>query len=252
MGRATAFLRTLIVVAALAAGALAPAAAADITKQTLAISGRDRAYYLYVPDSAKGADAPVLLLLHGSGGNGLDIASLWKDKADCEGIVLVAPDAWRNDAWRPKDDTPHVLGTMINDAATHTGVDFRRLYLFGQSGGAVYALLLAMIESRAFAAMAIHAGSWRAPSDFKMIALATRRMPLKIIIGDQDEYFSLASVRQTEDALKKVGFPIAVEIVPGQHHGFNSETAAGTEESAWAFLKDKALDAPPVFTDYGP
>ncbi len=234
------------------AGALVPAAAADIAKQTLTISGRDRTYCLYVPDSAKGADAPVLLLLHGSGGNGLGIASLWKDKADREGIVLVAPDAWRNDAWRPKDDTPHVLGTMINDAATHTGIDFRRLYLFGQSGGAVYALLLSMIESRAFAATAIHAGSWRNPSDFKMITLATRRMPLKIIIGDQDEYFSLASVHQTADALKKAGFPIDVEIVPGQHHGFNGETAPGTTDSAWAFLKDKALDGPPVFTDYIP
>ena len=109
-----------------------------------------------------------------------------------------------------------------------------------------------MIESRAFAAMAIHAGSWRNPSDFKMIGLATRHMPLKIIIGDQDEYFSLASVHETEDALKKAGFSIEVEIVPGQHHGFNTQTAAGTEDSAWAFLKNKALDGPPIFADYGP
>ena len=252
MQSAAALLRRALIVA-FAFLAAAPARAADIVRQDITISGRERAYYLYVPDTAKGGNAPLLLLLHGSGGNGQEISTLWKDVADREGIVLVAPNAWHNDAWRPADDTPHVIGTVINDAAARTpGIDFCRLYLFGQSGGAVYALVLSMLESRAFAATAIHAGSWRNAHDFKMISLAARRIPLKIIIGDLDEFFTVASVRNTEDALKKAGFPVEVEVVPGQHHPFNAQTAPGIDESAWAFLKTQKLDGPPVFADYGP
>jgi dienelactone hydrolase len=175
---------------------------------------------------------------------------LWKDKADREGIVLAAPDARRTDAWRPRDDTSHFIGAVIDAAAARASIDFRRLYLFGQSGGAVYALVLSMIESKAFAATAIHAGSWRNSGDFKMIRLAARHIPIKIIVGDLDEYFSLASVHRTQDALTNAGFPVEVEVVAGQHHGFNDETAPGIDDSAWTFLRSKALDAPPVFADY--
>lgn len=179
------------------------------------------------------------------------MVALWRDFAARRGIILVAPDALHRDAWRLKDDSPNFLHAVVNGVQTRYSADRRRLYLFGQSGGAVYGLTLAMLESDYFAAIAIHAGAWRLPAELKAIPLARRRIPLKIIVGDKDEYFSATAVHGTKAALSAAGFPIEVEIVPGQHHGFVPEIAAATEESAWRFLAPVALTADPVFLEYG-
>jgi poly(3-hydroxybutyrate) depolymerase len=226
------------------------AARADCTTETLPFAGVTRSYSLCVPAEAK-PDMPVLLLLHGSYGTGARIALLWQDFAARRGIILVAPDALHSDAWRLKDDSPDFLHAVVNEVQTRYSADRRRLYLFGQSGGAVYGLTLAMLESDYFAAIAIHAGAWRSPAEFKAIALARRRIPLKIIVGDKDEYFSATAVHGTKAALSAAGFPIEVEIVPGQHHGFIPEIAAATEESAWRFLAPVTLTANPMFLEYG-
>lgn len=217
--------------------------------QTLSFAGAARTYTLCLPPGSK-ANLPVLLLLHGSGGSGAGIAALWEIFAVREGITLVAPNALRSEAWHLKEDSPDFLHAVVNEVQTRYAADRRRLYLFGQSGGAVYALTLAMLESQYFAAMAIHAGAWRSPAEFKVMQLAQRRIPLKIIVGDRDEYFSASSVRRTEDGLKAAGFPIELEIVPGQHHGFVPEIAAATEDSAWRFLKPVTLPQNPIFVQY--
>lgn len=226
------------------------AARADCMTQTLPFAGVARTYSLCVPAEAK-PGLPVLLLLHGSYGDGAHIAALWEDFAARRGIILVAPDALHRDAWRLKDDSPNFLHAVVNEVQTRYAADRRRLYLFGQSGGAVYGLTLAMLESDYFAAIAIHAGAWRLPAEFKAIPLARRKIPLKIIVGDKDEYFSATAVHGTKAALSAAGFPIEVEIVPGQHHGFVPEIAAATEESAWRFLAPVALTSEPVFLEYG-
>jgi poly(3-hydroxybutyrate) depolymerase len=223
--------------------------AAEIAERTLSYEGNTRTFFEYAPASST-SSASLLLLLHGSGGNGFRMAELWKEFADREGIVLVAPNAWRRDAWRLKEDGPDFLHTVVQSAEATHSVDGRRMYLFGQSGGAVYALIMAMLESRYFAAAAVHAGAWREAAEFRAMVLAQRKVPLKIIVGDRDEFFPTSAVHQTEEALKRAGFPIDVEIVEGQHHAYVPDVAAAINESAWGFLTAHALSDPPVFTIY--
>lgn len=225
------------------------AARAECLPRALQFADVQRNYVLCPPAEMK-LGLPMLLLLHGSGSNGAYVASLWKDFAAHEGIILVAPDALRNDAWHLKGDGPDFLHAIVNDVQSRYAADRRRLYLFGQSGGAVYALTLAMLESQYFAGVAIHAGAWRTAPEFHAIAFARRKVPIKIIVGDRDEYFSMAAVERTGDALKEASFPAEIEIVPGQHHGFIPETATGTEESAWRFLAPITLPDAPIFVQY--
>ena len=74
---------------------------------------------------------------------------------------------------------------------------------------------------------------------------------MEIVIGDQDEYFSMTSARQTIRALVAKNIPASLVINPGQHHGFNVLSAPGITDQCWDFLKDKALDAEPLYQDYG-
>lgn len=217
---------------------------------TLSFDGRDRSYYLYIPPAAVGEESPLLVLLHGSGGEGSFMIGRWKADADSHAIVLLAPNALANDAWRLSEDKPDYIRAVIAAAAAQTRIDPRRIYLFGQSGGAVYALELAMLESQYFAAVAVHAGGWRQPDEFNAVSLAKRKTPVKILLGDRDEYFAGTDVRRTIDRLKHDGFPAELELLPGQYHAYTAENAPGINASAWSFVSSHKLDADPVFARY--
>jgi poly(3-hydroxybutyrate) depolymerase len=78
----------------------APARADEkITKESLESRGGKRTYYLFVPASAK-APAPLVVLLHGSGHNGLSLMEKWKDLAEREGLLLAGPDSSDPRGWR--------------------------------------------------------------------------------------------------------------------------------------------------------
>src|ERR1043166_7385447 len=78
---------------ALACLALVAAADAKVEKLTLG-SGRDaHTYYLFVPEKSDPGPAPLLLLLHGSGRNGMSLVEPWLPLAKSEGIVPLAPGA---------------------------------------------------------------------------------------------------------------------------------------------------------------
>lgn len=228
--------------------ALTPARAADITKETLAFDGRDRTFYLYAPPAT--APAPLVLLLHGSGSRGIFMAKIWKDLATREGIVLVAPDSLHPDiGWDLRVDGPDYIRAVLAQVTATHAIDPHRLYVFGQSGGAVYTLQLAMLESEFFAAAAVHAGAWRHPVEYKVADYATRKIPVSISVGDQDEYFPMDSVQNTQHILTLAGFPVEVNILPGRHHPY-ADVPADFNDGVWAFFRRTTLQGDPKFADY--
>src|SRR5437773_2283240 len=92
-----------------------PLRAGDAVSRQLGL-GKKRVYYLVVPDQATAEHpAPLLLLLHGSGRNGLSLIDKWKDLAIKEGIVLVGPDAINSQGWNSPADGPDFLHDVISD-----------------------------------------------------------------------------------------------------------------------------------------
>jgi poly(3-hydroxybutyrate) depolymerase len=226
----------------------APASAGEIVRAGLTYGGHERTYYLDAP--AGQAPAPLLVLLHGSGGNGQFMAGLWKDLAEREGVVLLAPDSLdTGKGWDLRDDGPDYIHALVTAVAVDHPIDFRRLYVFGQSGGAVYSLTLGMLESEYFAAIAFHGGGWRQPAEYRVAAYATRKIPISIHVGDRDEYFSLKSVRHTAAVLQDAGFPVEIDILDGRKHSI-LDVPPGFNDKVWAFLKSHALDGPARYAEY--
>lgn len=60
---------------------------------TLSVDGFDRELIVYVPEKARASRAPVVFMLHGSGGDGPHMfqSSGWREKADAEGLIAVFP-----------------------------------------------------------------------------------------------------------------------------------------------------------------
>jgi poly(3-hydroxybutyrate) depolymerase len=235
----------------LLAWSLSVSAAAAPTRETLESQGVRRSYYLFVPQAASSAEpAPLLMLLHGSGQTGLALLRQWTELAAGEGVILVAPNARDRTYWRLDDDSPEFLRDVIDAAASRHAVDRRRVYLFGLSGGAVYALTLSMLESEYFAATAVFAGVWRDDESLGLVAHARRRIPVSIFIGDRDEYFPPNWVRATEESLKESGHPVTLTILERRGHSY-AGVARRVNREAWNFLADVRLEAEPIFETYG-
>lgn len=221
-----------------------------ISKETLTSQGRKRTYYLYIPAAvASKTNVPLVVLLHGSGRNGLSLVEKWKDLAGEEGFIIVGPDAGGSEGWRTPEDGPDFIRDLVEALRAKYPINPRRVYLFGHSAGAVFAINLSMMESEYFAATAVHAGSWREQNEFSQIDYAKRKLPLAIFVGDHDQYFSMASVRATEAALKDKSFPIEVTVMKGHDHWYY-DLAPQINRNAWDFLKKYELNVEPKYEEY--
>lgn len=225
-------------------------ASEKIVKESFVSQGRRHTYYLFVPAKiGPTAAVPMILMFHGSGRNGLSVVEKWADLAAQEGIILVGPDAQNSQRWGVPEDGPDFLRELVEALKAKYSVNPRRIYLFGHSAGAVFALNLSMFESEYFAAVAVHAGSWREDKEFQVIDYAKRKAPLAIFVGDSDAFFPLTSVKATNDALRARGFPIEVTIIKGHNHWYY-DLASEINRNAWEFLKKHELAEDPKYAEY--
>ena len=238
----------LCLIISLALAVSASAASDKIAKETIASGGKRRTFYLFAPAGTK-ASAPLIVLLHGSGRNGNSLVEKWKDLAAKEGIVLVGPDAQDSRAWSMHADGPQFLYDLVESLKTKYQVNPRRVYLFGHSAGAVFALNMSMLESEYFAATAVHAGAWREPQEFQLMDYAGRKIPLAIWVGDNDNFFPLVSVKETNARLRERGFPIETNIMKGHTHWYY-DLAPQINRQAWDFLKPHELPADPKYREF--
>ena len=215
--------------------------AEEISKLKLQSQGKQRTYYLYVPDTAKASATPVplIVLFHGSDRNGQSLIDEWRYLAGKEGFILVGPDS-SGAGWRTPEDGPEFIHELVETLIKKYKIDTRRIYMFGHSAGAVFALDLAMLESEYYAAVAVHAGAWRSSRELSFAEQAKRKIPVKIFIGDRDMFFPLSSVRDTEGALKDHLIPIDVVIMKGHTHWYY-DVADEINKNAWDFLKQASL-----------
>jgi len=217
-------------------------AANEITKEKFESEGKQRTYYLFVPSSVKQTEpAPLLVLLHGSGRNGLSLVERWKDLAESEGFIIVGPDSSNGESWRMPQDGPEFIYELVEMLIKKYPIAPDQLYLFGHSAGAVFSLDLAMLESEYFAAAAVHAGAWRTDEDYRFVEVAARKTPIRITVGDRDSFFPLESVRRTEKTLKSRGFEVVVSVITNHTHNYY-EIASAVNRDSWLFLKQHRLE----------
>jgi poly(3-hydroxybutyrate) depolymerase len=223
--------------------------AQQITKELTLSKGKDRVYYLFVPDKIS-PEAPVsmILLLHGSGRNGMSLVEKWKDLAKKEGIILAGPDSQDSRTWTMAADGPDFIHEFVEMLKAKYPINPRRVYLFGHSAGAEHALFLSLLESEYFAATAVHAGALGANAD-PFLDRARRKTPIAIFVGTNDQYFPLPVVRATRDALNDQGFKCELTEIKDHTHWYY-DRAAEINRSAWQFLKVQLLDREPKYQQY--
>jgi poly(3-hydroxybutyrate) depolymerase len=219
---------------------LGPGLAAQGLDGSHAIECADSAYryVLYVP--YHDVPAPLLVLLHGAGDTPEPMVDAWRRLAGREGIILLAPALPRVAAFESR--APAVFRCMVDAVERLTVVDPRRVYLFGHSMGGYLAYDAALLESRTFAAAAIHAMGI-ADEYTWIVGKAARKTPIAIYIGDRDRLVPLAGVRRTRDLLVADSFPVHYVELKDHDHDYYAMSGR-IDADAWKFLSAHSLPVP--------
>ena len=239
------------VLAALLACALAaPALAAPkIPLETLQHKGEARPYALYVPADLPAGPVPLLLTFHGSGRDGKSLVEKWTKLADKHKFIVAGVHSKDPQGWLIPVDGPDLQRALVEALQSKYPIDPRRIYLFGHSGGASFSLQLGVIESEYFAAVAVHAGAFREPAAFNLLGYVKRLTPFKVLVGDRDPFFSVASVEKTVEAFRQRGLPVDFEVVKFHDHDYYAK-AQKFNEAIWTFLSAHKLESDPKFQEY--
>lgn len=130
--------------------------------------GEGRDGVLFVPERAKGRPHPLIVLLHGAGGDWADIFSLLEARAEEMGCALLVPDS-RDSTWDviASEFGPDVrfLDRVLEHTFAVCAVDPERVAIAGFSDGGSYALTMGLANGDLFRhIMAFSPGFQAAPA----------------------------------------------------------------------------------------
>ena len=163
---------------------------------SLSVGGWARTYQAHVPAKADSAAAlPLVIALHGGAGTGAGMRSLTSldAVADSNAFVVAYPDGYANswadgrgttDAEVAGVDDVAFMAALIDDIATRTPIDRRRVYVTGISNGGMMSLRLACELSARVAAVAPVAANM--PSSLSARCAPTRAVPVMFMHGNED------------------------------------------------------------------
>lgn len=161
----------------------------------------------------------------------------WKSLAKKDAIALIAPQLPMAPAF--EEVAPQVFRCMVEDAKRTVLLDPLRIYIFGHSMGGYLGYDAAMLQSKYFAAAAIHAMGI-SEAYYGIVPRAERKMPVAIYIGDSERPDLYDKACKTRDLLRKENF--TVHFVELRDHDHNYYALSDQiNEDAWNFLKDKKL-----------
>lgn len=208
-------------------------------------NGQKRDFSYQIPSAADpSTPLPVVVALHDQGGWASDMISAWKGLATERGFILIAPESLHNTMWDSQVDGPTFLHAVVDEVAKLHPIDRTRIYLFGLSGGGVYATALGIYDSNFWAATAVHAAILD-PTNYSLFAHAPRKEPFEDWVGDQDSDHPVRLLGNEHDAFVKAGFPFELKIIPNSS-GTYGNVVDEVNEGSWKFFSKYHLDQAPA------
>lgn len=225
-----------------AAPPAAPVAGSDTRSGVLSLAG---GAYAYLPKGRTGAPSPVLVALHGAGGQAAQVLESFRTAADDNGIVLLIPQSEKG-TWDMIEDLKSRLGVELNvqprygkdlkalDAAladlfARVAVDPARVGIMGFSDGATYALSVGTANPQLFKRIIAFSPG---PA---FLARSASDQFVFISHGENDRVLPFATARSHASKLRVKKIPVTFEKFDGGH-----EVPKAIKEKAMAFFRDPA------------
>lgn len=206
---------------------------------SISYNGGQRDAYIYKPTDYGDDPLPVVMLLHGAQRTGAAMVDKWQKLADEYGILLVAPNG-ANRTWQAGKSDAEFVMTVLKTVQSQHKIDPKRIYLFGHSRGAIFAIYLSAWHPNVFAATSLHAGAVPSETLKPMLTGLPRSYPLLVINGTKDHFFPLPDVRQTVKTLAEGGMEVTfIEI--SDHNHWHYDIADFINRRAWNFMKMRTM-----------
>ncbi len=181
---------------------------AGLSSATLTVGGVVRDYRVHVPAGLTGTPRALVLVLHGGGGQGLNVAntgvhplSVFRTVADREGFVVVYPGGLPamdgNPGWNDcradnqmagNADDLAFLDALIERVRVQYGLPLAQVFMSGGSNGAQMTLAYAVSRASNVAAVATSNGNLpQIPKPGACSAAPSRAVPILMVHGTLDE-----------------------------------------------------------------
>lgn len=194
--------------------------------------------YLYRAPSCDEAKAPAILMLHGAGCRGSDLALLEKNQffdatslyAESAPAHLFAPQCHKN-TWF---DLFESLEAFVEKIASRPDVDEDRLYLMGPSMGGYACWQLAMSMPDRFAAMVPICGGgmyWNAPR--------LKNLPIWAVHGAIDPTVDVRESERMVEAVNAAGGNAKLTVLPDIRHDSWVLAYSSEEIKQWMFSQKR-------------
>ncbi len=188
--------------------------------KTIKVDGVDRHYLLHVPPNYDpNKPMPMILALHGMGGNSEDFEKRTKlnETADKDGFIVVYPDSteWFNQKdWKTWDtddgiippgkhvDDTKFLRSVIDTTQNQLNVDDKRIYMAGISNGGMMTMHAAGALSDKLAAVAVVSGAMSGKEESP-----TQPLSVLNIHGTNDTVIPIEGIEGVPDSLTLLGIP---------------------------------------------
>jgi poly(3-hydroxybutyrate) depolymerase len=220
-----------------------------IVRKTFEFNGKERGYFLYEPaDRTASEKLPLIVMLHGSGGDAKMLVDHWRQTASSERIVVMGPQSLSGRGWDLGVDSPDFFQALVEIGVAEYGADPRRVYLFGFSAGGHHAMSLAVLESEYFAAAAVYAGVL-IPELNAVAEIAERRIPIVLVGGRRDTIVPPPYMEDTKARLHTWGWKdVQLHFLNNDH---NYRVVSGdVNKRAWQLFKGSKLETDPKFKKY--
>ncbi len=171
-------------------------------------------YYLYAPTSGVcSGPCPLFIFIHGSMSSGTGDFVMWKNYADKEGFILLAPhfEGYYDLQERGEDER---LIKIVDEVHRHNPIDRKRVLLCGFSRGAMFAYRFAMRHpSFAHTVAVLNGGDFPSP----VAASSSQSARFYIATGSVDPLFA-GQHEPNVRALRDAGYQVIAHEAKGVGH----------------------------------
>ncbi len=188
-------------------------------------AGSRGGFSLYVPETyAPDVAAPLVMALHGGGGNGRGFLWSWLRDARSRGAILIAPTAI-GDTWALSGldrDTPNLM-RMLAFVSERWNVDPKRRLLTGMSDGGTFSYVSGLEPDSPFTHLAPVAAAFHPM--LAQMADPERLSGLPIFIGHGvlDWMFPVNMAREAQSALLAAGADVTYREIADLSHTYPQE-----------------------------
>lgn len=175
--------------------------------------------------------APLVIVMHGSGGRGKPLGELHRDAAGAVGAIVAAPDALRplggGFNWTYRDEAEWMVFHVLDRISSEHRVDPRRVVLAGFSQGANIALEVGLKHPGRFVGLVPVCGHWE--PDRMPIAEGAGGLRVSLIMGAEDPWAQTFEECQT--ALREAGVETRLSMERGVGHAYPPDAGRVLEEA---------------------